>query len=68
MKELDENMVALILINQGASKSELDEILDRAKAVPVHAPIGAWLFNQLVQVRTERHNAAMKAVTEQDNG
>jgi hypothetical protein len=63
--KLDRSMIVLLLIQQGASPYEVEEVLDVISEIPVAAPIGAYVFQVLVDVRTKAHQQAMEAKYEQ---
>ena len=69
--KLDKSMIVLLLIQQGASPWEVEEVLDVLTEIPVAAPIGAYVFQVLIDVRTKAHQQQLQAETtnkEKSNG
>lgn len=66
--KLDRSMIVLLLIQQGASPWEVEQVLDTISEIPIAAPIGAYVFQVLIDVRTKAHNDMMDAGKEVPNG
>jgi hypothetical protein len=58
--ELDKSMIVLLLIQQGASPWEIEKVMETLTEIPITAPVGAYVFQLLMQVRTEAYQKEAK--------